>query len=231
MQGVCKFGFYEVFKDLYAGAIGEPNATAYRQVVWLAASASAEFIADIALCPMEAMKVRMQTSPPEAKFPHDLGTAMSRVNAAEGMNGFFKGLRPLWGRQIPYTMIKFFAFQQVVEMFYTYFLTRPKEEYSKVTQLGVTFGAGYIAGVFCAVVSHPADTIVSKLNSSDNATIGGIIEEMGMYNLATKGLGVRILMIGTLTGLQWWIYDTFKTMVGLKTTGGAVKQVADEPKK
>jgi len=27
-------------------------------------------------------------------------------------------------------------------------------------------------------------------------------------------------MIGTLTGLQWWIYDSFKTAVGLQTTGG-----------
>lgn len=29
------------------------------------------------------------------------------------------------------------------------------------------------------------------------------------------GLGTRILMIGTLTGLQWWIYDSFKTAMGL----------------
>jgi len=28
-------------------------------------------------------------------------------------------------------------------------------------------------------------------------------------------------MVGTLTGLQWWIYDTFKTLTGLQTTGGA----------
>jgi solute carrier family 25 phosphate transporter 3 len=27
-------------------------------------------------------------------------------------------------------------------------------------------------------------------------------------------------MIGTLTGLQWWIYDSFKTAMGLATTGG-----------
>jgi len=31
-------------------------------------------------------------------------------------------------------------------------------------------------------------------------------------------------MIGTLTGLQWWIYDSFKTALGLGTTGGAVKK-------
>jgi len=28
-------------------------------------------------------------------------------------------------------------------------------------------------------------------------------------------------MVGTLTGLQWWIYDSFKTLTGLQTTGGA----------
>jgi solute carrier family 25 (mitochondrial phosphate transporter), member 3 len=25
---------------------------------------------------------------------------------------------------------------------------------------------------------------------------------------------------GTLTGFQWWIYDTFKSAMGLGTTGG-----------
>jgi hypothetical protein len=27
-----------------------------------------------------------------------------------------------------------------------------------------------------------------------------------------------------LTGLQWWIYDSFKTAVGLQTTGGGSKK-------
>ena len=30
----------------------------------------------------------------------------------------------------------------------------------------------------------------------------------------------RILMIGTLTGLQWWIYDTWKTFCGYPSSGG-----------
>jgi solute carrier family 25 phosphate transporter 3 len=33
----------------------------YRVVGWLTASACAEFIADIFLCPMESVKVRVQT--------------------------------------------------------------------------------------------------------------------------------------------------------------------------
>jgi len=57
MQGICKFGFYEVFKNMYGDMMGEENAYLYRTGLYLIASASAEFFADIALAPMEAVKV------------------------------------------------------------------------------------------------------------------------------------------------------------------------------
>ena len=47
------------------------------------------------------------------------------------------------------------------------------------------------------------------------AGVGQIANEFGIANLFTKGLGTRIIMIGTLTGLQWWIYDSFKTFYGI----------------
>ena len=59
-QGICKFGFYEVFKNVYGDMIGEENAFLYRTGLYLAASASAEFFADIALAPMEAVKVKIK---------------------------------------------------------------------------------------------------------------------------------------------------------------------------
>jgi solute carrier family 25 phosphate transporter 3 len=58
LQGAGKYGFYEMFKYLYGDKLA-PGMN--KTVVYLAASASAEFLADIALCPMEAIKVRMQT--------------------------------------------------------------------------------------------------------------------------------------------------------------------------
>ena len=60
MQGLCKFGFYEFFKNQYSTMIGEENTYLYQTSLYLAASASAEFFADIALSPMEAVKVRLQ---------------------------------------------------------------------------------------------------------------------------------------------------------------------------
>lgn len=50
MQGLCKFGFYEVFKSIYGDAMGEENAFLYRTGLYLAASASAEFFADMKNC-------------------------------------------------------------------------------------------------------------------------------------------------------------------------------------
>uniref|UniRef100_A0A0E0P9U1 Mitochondrial phosphate transporter n=1 Tax=Oryza rufipogon TaxID=4529 RepID=A0A0E0P9U1_ORYRU len=230
-QGACKFGFYEFFKKYYSDIAGPEYAAKYKTLIYLAGSASAEVIADIALCPMEAVKVRVQTQP---GFARGLSDGLPKFVKAEGYAGLYKGIVPLWGRQIPYTMMKFASFETVVEMIYKYAIPAPKSECSKPLQLGVSFAGGYIAGVFCAIVSHPADNLVSFLNNAKGATVGDAVNKLGMWGLFTRGLPLRIVMIGTLTGAQWGLYDAFKVManywwscsntsqvmVGLPTTGG-----------
>uniref|UniRef100_A0A0B7B960 Phosphate carrier protein, mitochondrial n=1 Tax=Arion vulgaris TaxID=1028688 RepID=A0A0B7B960_9EUPU len=206
MQGVCKFGFYEVFKTVYSGLLGEENTYLWRTSLYLAASASAEFFADIALCPMEAVKVRIQTQP---GWSTTLREGYPRILKDEGIGGFYKGLVPLWARQIPYTMMKFACFERTVEALYKFVVPKPRAECTKAEQLVVTFAAGYIAGVFCAIVSHPADTIVSKLNQKKGSNFIDIAKSMGLLGM-WKGLVPRIIMIGTLTALQWFIYDSVK---------------------
>jgi len=212
-QGLCKFGFYEVFKKIYSDMIGEENTYLYRTSLYLASSASAEFFADIALSPMEACKVRMQTSP-VGTFPTTLRGAFPKIMAEEGVNGFYKSLVPLWCRQIPYTMMKFACFERTVEAIYQYVVPKPRAECSKSEQLVVTFAAGYIAGVFCAIVSHPADTIVSYMNKAKGSGIGDAARALGFKGM-WGGLVPRIVMIGTLTALQWFIYDGVKVQLRL----------------
>ena len=113
----------------------------------------------------------MQTSEPGA-FTKNAVEGFGRIKRAEGLNGFYKGLGPLWARQVPYTVVKFVAFEKIVQLFYRHVFTAEKSSYSKMQQLMVTFMSGYTAGVFCAIVSHPADTMVSILNKrvSDKPT-------------------------------------------------------------
>jgi len=111
-QGFGKFGFYEIFKDVYRTAAGE-NEPKYRTVGFALSSACAEVIADVLLCPWEATKVRMQTAA-EGTFPTNGVTAFNQIRANEGSAGLYKGLKPLWGRQVPYTIVKFVAFEKIV---------------------------------------------------------------------------------------------------------------------
>ncbi|TFK18968.1 mitochondrial carrier protein [Coprinopsis marcescibilis] len=222
LQGMFKYGLYEVFKDYYSNLAGEEASVKYKPLIWLAGSASAEVFADLALCPLEMTKVKVQTSQ-NGTFPTAFGAALKQMSATKAETRYpFGSLVPLWSRQIPYTMAKFFCFEKIVQVFYTHVFTAPKESYSKGTQLGVTFASGYLAGVVCAVVSHPADSLVSLLGKAENKgkSVATIASETGILSLATKGLGTRVIMIGTLTGFQWWIYDTFKASMGLGTTGG-----------
>lgn len=211
LQGMAKFAGYEYFKYKFATMTDEESAYLYRTYLYLAASASAELIADVLLAPFEATKVRMQTTP---GYTSQMRKAMPHMMATEGFGVFYRGLTPLWGRQVPYTMMKFSSFEKTLEYLYDNVVPKPRAQCSKFEQLIVTFTAGYIAGVFCAIVSHPSDTIVSKLNKDPSSSIGGIISEVGMVGI-WRGLVARIIMIGTLTGLQWFVYDAFKVYTGM----------------
>lgn len=110
--------------------------------------------------------------------------------------------------------MKFASFERTVEAIYAY-LPRKKDEYGKAAQTAVSFTGGYIAGILCAIVSHPADVMVSKLNANRHpgeafgAATSRIYKDIGFAGL-WNGLPVRIVMIGTLTGLQWMIYGQFE---------------------
>lgn len=91
---------------------------------------------------------------------------------------------------------------------------KPRADCTKGEQLVVTFAAGYIAGVFCAIVSHPADVVVSKLNQAKGSSALQVAKGLGFLGL-WSGLGPRIIMIGTLTALQWFIYDGVKVGLGI----------------
>lgn len=169
------------------------------------------------------VKVKIQTSD-AGTFPTKFSEALAEMKGNKAEYNFpFGSLKPLWTRQIPYTVVKFVGFETCVELFYKHVFTKPKNEYSGSTQLGITFASGYIAGIFCAIISQPADNLVSQMGRPENKgkSFGQMANEQGLKKLFLGGLGTRIIMIGTLTGLQWWIFDSYKSFLGLGTSGGA----------
>lgn len=217
IQGWFKFGGVEFFKIQAATAMGERKAWENKTTIYLFAAAGAEFIADIFLCPLEAVRIRSVSDP---TFANGLADGFSKIAATEGIGGFYAGFAPILAKQIPYTCAKFVVQGSIADNMYTSMGKAPAE-CSSGMQLGVSLISGVIAGVASAIISHPADTLLSKINKKGAGGEGpmmtrlmNIASEIGFYKLATVGLMPRCVMIGTLTAGQFGIFDTVMNALG-----------------
>lgn len=218
VQGWFKFGGVEFFKINMAKALGEQGAWDNRTGIYLAAAAMAEFIADVFLCPLEATRIRLVSDP---SFAKGLPDGAARLLKEEGLiKGFYSGFGPILFKQIPYTMAKFAVQGEAAERIAAG-IGKSTSELTGATKLGVALSSGVIAGVAAAIISHPADTLLSKVNKAGAGGTGSIstrlvniAKEIGFVKLCTVGLGARCVMIGTLTAGQFLLFDIVMDLTG-----------------
>ena len=217
VQGWFKFGGVEFFKINAAQAMGEQAAWDNKTGIYIGAAAGAEFIADIFLCPLEAVRIRSVSDP---QFCDGLLDGFKKMASQEGIGGFYAGFLPILAKQVPYTCAKFVVQGSVADSMYVGMGKTPSEV-SASTALGISLGSGVVAGVAAAIISHPADTLLSKVNKkgaggdgSMLSRLSNIAKEIGFMKLLTVGLAPRCVMIGTLTAGQFGIFDTVMSALG-----------------
>jgi len=199
--------------------LGDEKAWNNRNSIYLASSAMAEFIADIFLCPLEATRIRLVSNP---SFASGLAGGAARLMKEDGiLKGFYSGFGPILLKQIPYTMAKFAVQGAAAEKIAKDVVGKDLASLQGGTKLGVSLLSGVIAGVAAAIISHPADTLLSKVNKAGAGGEGSIVtrlgriaSEIGPYKLMTVGLGARCVMIGTLTAGQFLLFDIVMDAVG-----------------
>ncbi|RXH97827.1 hypothetical protein DVH24_010152 [Malus domestica] len=219
VQGGCRFGLYEYFKKLYSDALIDHN----KSTIFFLSSASAQVFADVALCPFEAVKVRVQTQP---YFAKGLVDGFPKLYSAEGITGKSLLTVLMWICS-SVSMIMFTTFEHSVDLIYRKFMQRGKEECSRAQQLGVTCLAAYAAGAVGTVVSNPADNIVSSLYNKKAANVMQAVKNIGFINLFTRSLPVRITLVGPVVTLQWFFYDSIKVLCGLPSSGGLSRRLEE----
>lgn len=218
IQGFFKFGGVELIKVKATEAMGTRKAWEYRLPIYLGAAAAAEFVADVFLCPLEATRIRLVSNP---TYASGLMSAVPKILKQEGViRGFYSGFMPILFKQIPYTMAKF-AVQGYAAEKITGALGLKAADMSEATKMGVSLSSGVIAGVAAAVISHPADSLLSMVNKEGAGGTGSVgsrlknlFLEAGFKKLFLNGLGPRCVMIGTLTAGQFAIYDSVMVMTG-----------------
>lgn len=114
-------------------------------------------------------------------------------------------------------MAKFVVYERVAELAYRFL---DKEKLSDGGKTAVNLGSGLIAGFAAAIVSQPADTMLSKINKTQGlpgeSTTSRLIKigkELG-FRGSFSGLGARLFMVGTLTAGQFAIYGDVKRLIG-----------------
>ncbi|GCF00379.1 mitochondrial phosphate carrier protein [Zygosaccharomyces mellis] len=212
IQGAFKFGGYEVFKKMFIDVLGFENAAAYKNSVYMGSAAIAEFFADIALCPLEATRIRLVSQP---NFASGLVGGFGRMLKEEGIGTFYNGFTPILFKQIPYNIAKFWVFERASAIYFG--LAGGKEKLSEAANTAINLGSGLTAGLAAAVVSQPADTLLSKVNKTPKAPgqstlglLGQLAKQLGFFG-SFAGLSTRLVMVGTLTSLQFGIYGSLKT--------------------
>ncbi|KAG8901092.1 Cu/Pi carrier [Tulasnella sp. 403] len=203
-QGAFKFGGYEFWKKTAVDTMGIDKARQNREIIYLGASAIAEFFADVVLCPLEATRIRLVSQP---DFAGGLASGFSRIAREEGLRGFYSGFGPILFKQVPYTMAKFAVFEIALENFVN-MLGKPKSELSPGTLSSLNLGSGLVAGFAAAIISQPADTLLSKINKTKalpgetiTSRLVKMAGQLGVKGLFT-GMGARLVMVGTLTAGQ-----------------------------
>lgn len=114
-------------------------------------------------------------------------------------------------------MAKFVVYEKVAESIWQ---RLDKSTATPGMHTTVNLGSGLIAGMAAAVVSQPADTMLSKINKTKGLPGEGttsrlikIAKELG-FRGSYAGLGARLAMVGTLTAGQFSIYGDLKKALG-----------------
>jgi solute carrier family 25 phosphate transporter 3 len=239
-QGAAKYGNYEAFKAAFGRLMGAEWAQEHRLGVYVASAAASEALADLALAPLEAVRIRTVADPEIAK--KGMVRALGHIAKTEGVvHGLYRGLPPLMMKQVPYTAAQLTVFEKALETVYSR-LDGGKDAQTKPVQLMISLGCGALAGVLSGIVSHPADTILSavnkeaKLDAAHHTTSTAQKRKVGMWRHSWEllmdtyksghvwaGLGPRLVMMTGMVAGQLLIYDSVKVALGLGASGTVVK--------
>lgn len=214
LHGAFKYSFYEVFKLLFSPS----PIIAVKPPLPIAALSGflAECIACIFLCPLEAIRIR---SVADSNFPTGVLSGLSLLFKSEGIHGLFKGLIAMLLKQVPYTVGQFVSFEFSVKVVRTIVHATVGIQDAGSAVAFISSAAGLLAGIAAAIVSHPGDTILSKINQdeSDAAPITQIIRVVrttGFLGIFV-GLGPRLIQVSCMIGGQFMIYDSIKLWCGI----------------
>jgi len=217
VQGGAKFSGYEYWKKKFVDISGsQENAVKYRTAIYLGAASVAEFFADILLTPLEATRIRLVS---DRTYATGLTTGFARLAKEGGLRDMYAGFLPILCKQVPYAIGQFTVNEFCHEFALRQMSEETKRNLSSTSKFGISLGSGILAGFAAAILSHPADTLLSQINKGHGPTgsmthrLITLAKQAGPVGI-WAGLGPRMVMTAGLVAGQFLIYGGIKDALG-----------------
>ncbi|KIJ64515.1 hypothetical protein HYDPIDRAFT_28455 [Hydnomerulius pinastri MD-312] len=217
VQGGAKFAGYEYWKKKSVELLGSPEAAVkYRTAIYLGSASVAEFFADILLTPLEATRIRLVS---QRNYATGLVTGFTRLAREGGIAELYAGFLPILCKQIPYAIGQFTVNEFCHELAFRSMSEETRKNLSGTSKFTLQLGSGIIAGFAAAILSHPADTLLSQINKGHGPTgsmphrLSVLARQAGFRGLFA-GLGPRMIMTAGLVSGQFLLYGGIKDAIG-----------------
>eukprot|EP00548_Thalassiothrix_antarctica_P009240 CAMPEP_0194152806 /NCGR_PEP_ID=MMETSP0152-20130528/54050_1 /TAXON_ID=1049557 /ORGANISM="Thalassiothrix antarctica, Strain L6-D1" /LENGTH=231 /DNA_ID=CAMNT_0038857629 /DNA_START=11 /DNA_END=706 /DNA_ORIENTATION=+ len=172
----------------------------------------ASAMAAVVFCPFEAVRIRSVAQPDFAK--NEIGVLRRMVNE-EGWDSLTDAIPVFLVKQVPYAMVKFTIFDLSTEYLLT---TYPSAQENLALSLGISLIGGVLGGISAAIVSNPADAVISELkkgsSSSDLSPIGAF-QTLWERSALFKGLQLRMAFYSFAAALQFSVFDGIRYALGI----------------
>lgn len=228
LEGAVKFGVYENLKPsltrLVATLAGYSTALSFMDsqvFAFMLCGAVSGAAAAVAVCPMEALRIRMVAEPNFA--PQGWLHGGYKILKYEGVSGLWKGMTPMLYKQVPYTVMKNVSFDLLTKLFYA-LIRAGGYTVTSATKFTIPFLSAMIASILSCISSQPGDMLLSLVNAHEGKRrtmdfVHDILKSEQGFRGFFVGTKTRLLHVGMIVTLQLLVYDFVKRLCGIAATG------------
>jgi len=221
LYGVSVYPGYEFWKRTLFELAGQQVQLVARVPLVLLAGAIATIFTCFLITPFETVRIRMVEEP---EFAPNLAEAGRRYLREGGVESLYDGLIPLMIRQVLFGMCKFLVFDTASDAIFA--VLPPGAGDDLAVSLGVSLLSGAIAGALSAVISQPADVILSRVaqGAKEGGALPGGVNQFALIVEEARsvmrkfgpsgfylGLASRCVWSCAIIAGQFCLYDVFKS--------------------
>eukprot|EP00547_Thalassionema_nitzschioides_P008774 CAMPEP_0194226776 /NCGR_PEP_ID=MMETSP0156-20130528/42513_1 /TAXON_ID=33649 /ORGANISM="Thalassionema nitzschioides, Strain L26-B" /LENGTH=814 /DNA_ID=CAMNT_0038959233 /DNA_START=445 /DNA_END=2889 /DNA_ORIENTATION=- len=213
VAGGVLYAMTEFIRRSIVEYVGPVQAVSFEALIILTAAAISSAMAACLFCPFDAVRIRSVSQPGYGS--NAIATA-SRMVQEEGVASLIDAIPVFVARQVPYAAVKFTVFDLSTEYLYQVF---PLAQEDLKLSLGVSLVGGIFAGIGAAIVSNPADVVITELkkaksDSSPQEALQALLDRSGVSALF-KGLSIRMVFYSLNAAFQFLVFDGVKFALGI----------------